>query len=211
MKSELVLKIHLSSNRLNLAVFLPAFLAASPHPDFFLLFSLLCVTHIIPFHRLPSRMTAERQRSVHSTNVPQRDRNSSVWAPVSGCVFFSLLRGPSGQRKLWLLERGQSQGDFRAFQGCHLTPGLPRLCPFSLSLLSLALSVNFLHIIHSRPSAHKQFSQVLSLSSMLTLLTHCQHFHSRKPPSLRTTFALHPVIFPFTLSSLACFPCSHLR
>lgn len=112
LKSELVLKFYFGSNRLNLAVVLTVFAAASPHPDIFLLFSLLCVTHIIPFHRLPSRMTAERQPSVHSTNVLHRDRNSSVWAPVSGCVFFSLLWGPSGAEETLASVEGLEPGGF---------------------------------------------------------------------------------------------------
>lgn len=141
-----------------------------------------------------------------------RGTETAVSGLLSQAVYFSpCCEDLWRQRKLWLLSRGQSQGDYRAFQGCHLTPGLPRLCPFSLCLLSLSLSVNFLHIIHSRPSAHKQFSQVLSLSSMLTLLTHCQQFYSGKLPLLRTTFILHHVFFPFALSSLACFSFSHLR
>lgn len=85
-----------------------------------------------------------------------------------------------------------------------MTPGLPRLCSFSLSLLSLSLSVNFLNITHSRLSAHKQSSQVLSLSSRLTLLTNSLPTLSFRETSFSKDY-LHPSshVLPFC-SFLSC-------
>lgn len=102
---------------------------------------------------------------------------------------FSLLWGPSGaEETLASEEPGESKvsaqvGRFcqirKAFYSCSLTPGLLRSCHFSLPL-SLALSVTFFHLRHSRPSGH----------------THCLRFVLHKPLSIVIMLILTPDSLP---------------